>query len=135
MILKAVGLQTTAFFIVYNHNEEGKMIKEAIIKAIRGEDLAEEDMEKTMGLVFDGKVASSQIGALVTALRMKGETVDEITGSARALRKRAVKLDLGSHLLSLGRDDIHVEREPFWPPRALRPAAPAPSISPPRPCS
>ena len=111
MILKAVGLQTTAFFIVYNHYEEGKMIKKAIIKAIRGEDLAEEDMEKAMGLVFDGKVASSQIGAFVTALRMKGETVDEITGAARALRKRAVKLDLSNHLLSLGRDDIHVERE------------------------
>ncbi len=87
------------------------MIKEAIIKAIRGKDLTVEDMEKTMGLVFDGKVASSQIGSFVTALRMKGESVAEITGAAQALRKRAVKLNLNNSLLSLGRDDIHVERE------------------------
>jgi anthranilate phosphoribosyltransferase len=87
------------------------MIKEAIIKAIGKEDLSQAEMEKTMDLVFDGKVASSQIGAFVTALRMKGETVDEITGAARAIRKRAVKLDLDNGLLSLGRDDIHVERE------------------------
>lgn len=87
------------------------MIKETIIKAITGEDLDTGEMEKTMDLVLDGKVASSQIGALVTALRMKGETVNEITGAARALRKRAVKLDLDNGLLSLGRDDIHVERE------------------------
>ncbi len=87
------------------------MIKEAIIQAIRGEDLTETAMEKTMNMVFDGKVASSQIGAFVTALRMKGETIAEITGAARALRRRAVKLDLNNGLLSLGRDDIHVEKE------------------------
>jgi len=87
------------------------MIKRVIIKAIKGADLTEEEMEKSMGLVFDGEVASSQIGAFVTALRMKGETADEITGAARALRKRSLKLDLSSPLVSLGRDDIHVERE------------------------
>jgi len=87
------------------------MIKEAIITAINGKDLSADDMEKTMDLVLDGRVASSQIGSLVTALRMKGETVAEITGAARALRKRAVRLELDNGLLSLGRDDIHVERE------------------------
>jgi len=87
------------------------MINEAIITAINGKDLSADDMEKTMDLVLDGRVASSQIGSLVTALRMKGETVAEIAGAARALRKRAVRLDLDNGLLSLGRDDIHVERE------------------------
>ena len=87
------------------------MIKQVIIRAIRGEDFTAEEMEKTMDLVFDGKVASSQIGSFVTALRMKKETVDEITGAARALRKRSAKLNLSNRLLSLGRDDIHVERE------------------------
>jgi anthranilate phosphoribosyltransferase len=87
------------------------MIKEVIIKAINGEDLATDEMEKTMRLILDGKVASSQIGALMTALRMKGETADEITGAARALQQRAVKLNLDNGLLSLGRDDIHVEKE------------------------
>ena len=87
------------------------MIRTAIIKAINRTDLDSAEMEAAMDLVLDGKVSSSQIGALVTALRMKGETVEEITGAARALRKRAVKLNLENGLLSLGRDDIHVEKE------------------------
>jgi len=87
------------------------MIKESIIKAIRGEALSQEEMEKTMDLVFDGKVSCSQVGSFVTALRMKGETVQEITGAARALRKRASMLQSNNRLLSFGRDDIHVERE------------------------
>jgi len=87
------------------------MIKESIAKVIRGDNLSEADMEKTMEEVFDGKTLSSQIGSFVTALRMKGETVDEITGGARALRSRALKLKLGNHLLNLDRDDINVEGE------------------------
>jgi len=87
------------------------MIKESITKVIRGENLSEADMEKTMEEVFDGKASSSQIGSFVTALRIKGETVDEITGAARALRSRALKLQLDNHLLNLDRDDINVEGE------------------------
>ncbi len=87
------------------------MIREAITRVIRGEDLTEGEMEKTMKAVFDGKVSSSQIGSFVTALRMKGETVEEITGAAKALRSRAQTLTTGNHLLNLDRDDIHVEGE------------------------
>lgn len=88
------------------------MIKETIINAIKGKDLSETDAEKTMDLILDGRVASSQIAAFVTALRMKGETIGEITGAARALGKRGAKLKPGSNdLISFGRDDIHVERE------------------------
>ena len=87
------------------------MIKESITKVIRGDDLSEADMEKTMEEVFDGRASSSQIGVFATALRMKGETVDEITGAARALRSRALKLQLDNHLLNLDRDDINVEGE------------------------
>ena len=87
------------------------MIKESITKVIRGDNLSEVDMEKTMEEVFDGKASLSQIGSFVTALRMKGETVDEITGAARALRSRALKLQLDNHLLNLDRDDINVEGE------------------------
>lgn len=87
------------------------MIKDLITKVIRRESLSEADMEQAMEEVFDGKVSSSQIGSFVTALRMKGETVDEITGAARALRSRVLKLKLGNHLLNLDRDDINVEGE------------------------
>ncbi|MCP4689808.1 MAG: anthranilate phosphoribosyltransferase [Desulfobacterales bacterium] len=87
------------------------MIRETITRVIKGENLTEEEMIETMAAVLDGKVSSSQIGSFVTALRMKGETVDEITGAAKALSARAQKLNSGNHLLNLDRDDIHVEGE------------------------
>lgn len=90
------------------------MIKESITKVIRGNNLSEADMEKTMEEVFDGRASSSQIGSFVTALRMKGETVDEITGAAKALRSKAMKLKLDNHLLNLDRDDINVEGETIF---------------------
>lgn len=90
------------------------MIKESITKVVRGRNLSEADMEKTMEEVFDGRASSSQIGVFATALRMKGETVDEITGAARALRSRTKKLEPGDHILNLDRDDINVEGETIF---------------------
>ncbi len=87
------------------------MIKESIKKAVMGENITEVAMESIMGDVMDGKVASSQVGAFVTALRMKGETIEEITGAAKALRTRIKKLRTDSSLLNLDRDDINVEGE------------------------
>ncbi len=94
------------------------MIKESIQKVIRREDLSEQEMEQTMEEVIDGRAAASQVSSFVTALRMKGETVEEITGAAKALRSRVPKLNIrcpGSApsipLLNLDRDDINVEGE------------------------
>ncbi len=94
------------------------MIRESIQKVVMGESLSESEMEKTMEEVIVGRVEASQVGSFVTALRMKGETVDEITGAARALRSRVPKLNLRVSesapllpLLNLDRDDINVEGE------------------------
>jgi len=87
------------------------MIKQAIAKVVRGEDLSADEIEAAMGEVFDGQASSSQIGTFVTALRLKGESIDEITGAAKALRSRDQKLELGNHLLAVDRDDINVEGE------------------------
>ena len=87
------------------------MIKESITKVVRARNLTEAEMEKTMKEVFDGRASSSQIGTLATALRMKGETVDEITGAVRALRSRTMKLRSGNNFLNLDREDINVEGE------------------------
>jgi anthranilate phosphoribosyltransferase len=87
------------------------MIRESIAKVVKGENLTESQMQATMGEIFDGRASSAQIAALVTALRAKGETVDEITGAAKALNARALKLNPGNHLLNLERDDINVEGE------------------------
>ncbi len=87
------------------------MIRQALVRVIQGENLSESDMQQTMGEIFDGHVSPSQAGAFVAALRVKGETVDEITGAARALQSRAMHLDLPNPLLNIGRDDINVEGE------------------------
>ena len=87
------------------------MIKQAIAKVVRGTNLSEAEMVETMKEVFDGRASSSQIGVFATALRMKGETVDEIAGAARALRSKTKKLSLENHFLNLDREDINVEGE------------------------
>ena len=60
----------------------------AIGVAISGGALTEEQATEVMGRVMDGEATPAQIASLVTAMRMKGETVDEITGFARAMRAR-----------------------------------------------
>jgi len=87
------------------------MIREAIAKVVLGKGLGEAEMEAVMGRVIDGKVQTSQVGALLTALRMKGESVDEITGAARALNARLYRFQLNNHLINLDRDDINFEEE------------------------
>ena len=87
------------------------MIKEAIAKVVRGNNLTESEMEKTMDEIMSGKATPAQIGAFVTALRLKGETVDEITGAARAMRAKAIKICLKDHLVNIDRDEINVEEE------------------------
>ena len=87
------------------------MINAAIQKVTRGEDLSEKEMEKTMAGILDAGFYASQISAFLTALRMKGETVDEITGAARALRAKIHRFQLNNHVVNIDRDDINVEAE------------------------
>jgi len=87
------------------------MIKEAIAKAIRREDLTQAEMEQTMDEIMTGQATPAQIGAFLTALRMKGETVDEIAGAARVMRAKATRIDVSNHLLNIDRDEINVEDE------------------------
>ncbi len=66
------------------------MIKEAIAKTIRRENLSQAEAEEALRDIMSGNATPAQIGAYLVALRMKGETVDEITGSARAMRANVV---------------------------------------------
>ncbi len=68
------------------------MIKEGIAKAVRGEDLTEVEMMAVMDEIMRGLASPAQIGAFLTALRMKGESVKEITGAAKVMRKKAQKI-------------------------------------------
>ena len=87
------------------------MIKEAISKVVKGTDLIEQEMEGVMNEIFSGKATPAQIGSFVTALRIKGETVDEITGAARAVRSRTTKIYLNNHVVNIDRDEINIEDE------------------------
>jgi len=66
------------------------MIKDAIAELLERRDLTESEAEEAMGQILDGRATAAQIGAFLTALRMKGETVAEVAGCAKALRRRAV---------------------------------------------
>ena len=68
------------------------MIKEAIAKAVDRIDLTETEAESVMREVMEGVATPAQIAAVMTALRMKGETVAEITGAARVMREKAVRI-------------------------------------------
>jgi anthranilate phosphoribosyltransferase len=61
----------------------------AIARVAGGGSLSEAEAELVMGIVMDGEATPAQISALVVGMRMKGETVDEIVGFARAMRERA----------------------------------------------
>lgn len=68
------------------------MIKEMLNKLISGENLSKNEAREIMEMVMDGEATSAQIGSLLTALRMKGETVDEIAGCAQAMRNKALSI-------------------------------------------
>ena len=61
------------------------MIKEAIAQVVAGKDLDEQTAKAAMSEMFDGTATQAQIAAFITALRMKGETVTEITACANVM--------------------------------------------------
>ena len=63
-------------------------IAAAIRRVVDGQDLERAEMHEIFGEVMDGKATDVQKSALLIALRMKGETPDEITGAAMAMRER-----------------------------------------------
>ncbi|MBW2065796.1 MAG: anthranilate phosphoribosyltransferase [Deltaproteobacteria bacterium] len=87
------------------------MIKEAISKVVRGEDLTQSQMEEVMEEIMSGRATDAQIGAFITAMRMKGETVEEITGAAKVMRAKVNKIRVNNHSVNIDRDEINVDDE------------------------
>ncbi len=67
-------------------------MKEFIAKVIEGQHLTAAEAERAMDVIMGGGATDAQIAAFLTALRMKGETAEEITGCARAMRTRATRI-------------------------------------------
>jgi anthranilate phosphoribosyltransferase len=59
------------------------------------QDLSAEEAEKAMHVILDGQASAPQLASFLTALRMKGETVDELAGFARAMRAKAAPIETG----------------------------------------
>ncbi|MGB3621633.1 MAG: anthranilate phosphoribosyltransferase, partial [Ketobacter sp.] len=69
-------------------------IQTALKKVTEREDLSEEDMSQVMEQIMTGNATPAQIGGFLIGLRMKGETVDEITGAARVMRSLATPVKM-----------------------------------------
>lgn len=72
------------------------MLKFAIDKVMRHENLTESEMIDAMNIIMEGKATESQIGGFLTALRMKGERLQEITGGAKVMRDKALSINIDS---------------------------------------
>ena len=68
------------------------MIREAIKMLIDNLSLSEAEMAECMKEIMEGKATDAQIGAFLTGLRIKGETIEEITGAARIMREKAITI-------------------------------------------
>ncbi len=68
------------------------MLKPYISKAVNGTNLTDGEAREAMNIIMTGQATPAQIGAYLIALRMKGETIAEITGSVRAMRENAVTI-------------------------------------------
>lgn len=68
------------------------MIREAIMKVVNKENLTFEEAEQVMDEIMGGEASQIQMSAFLTALAMKGETIDEITACAAGMRRHCIKL-------------------------------------------
>lgn len=68
------------------------MFRELLEKVLAGIDLEESEAAAAMEEIMEGRVTNAQLGAMLTALRLKGETADEITGFARVMQRRATPI-------------------------------------------
>jgi anthranilate phosphoribosyltransferase len=77
------------------------MIREAIALLVAGSSLDEATAAAAMEEIMTGVATPSQLGAFLTALRLKGETVEEVTGLARVMRAQAIHVSLPSEVRAM----------------------------------
>jgi anthranilate phosphoribosyltransferase len=73
-------------------------LKWAIAEVVNGRDLSQEQAAAAMDIIMDGQATPAQIGSYLTALRMKGETVAEIAGSAQSMRRHVVAVPVSGDI-------------------------------------
>ncbi len=68
------------------------MIQDALARLLDGQDLSRDEARQVMDTIMSGEATPGQIGGFLVALRLKGETADEIAGSAEAMRAHAIEV-------------------------------------------
>ncbi len=71
------------------------MIRQALKKAVEGFDLTRGEARSAMETIMNGEATDAQIGGFLVAMRLKGETVEEIASFARVMREKATRIDVG----------------------------------------
>jgi len=77
------------------------MIQQALGELIQKKDLCSEMMMEVMGEIMQGEATEAQMGAFLAALRMKGESIEEIAASARVMREKAQKINVTGDVLDI----------------------------------
>ena len=75
------------------------MIREAIDTLVSGRSLDMQEAASVMGEIMEGEATPAQLGAFLTALRLKGETVQEIAGMATVMREKALRVEVPGPLV------------------------------------
>ncbi|TAH48507.1 MAG: bifunctional anthranilate synthase component II/anthranilate phosphoribosyltransferase [Chloroflexota bacterium] len=89
---RAASIPTTQTFNLQPSTGEKLMIREAIAKLMEGKNLSQLEAESVMQEIMDGAATPAQMSAFLVALRLKGETMEEIAGCARVMRDKAVRV-------------------------------------------
>jgi len=115
-ILTKDGMQIIENFLYYVakvkitplHTEKNQLppaqrnaLKPYIFKIIEGTDLSEEEAYDAMDCIMNGGATDAQIGSFTTALRMKGETISELTGFAKVMRQKAATIENGTDAIDI----------------------------------
>lgn len=83
------GIKNAGLEVISMPKEKRTALKKYITQAADGKDLTAEEAESAMNVIMSDGATDAQIAAFLTALRCKGETIDEITGFARVMRQKA----------------------------------------------
>jgi anthranilate phosphoribosyltransferase len=75
------------------------MIRDAVAKVVNMDNLSESEMMEVFSEIMEGRATPAQVAAFITGLRMKGETVAEVTGAARIMRQKALRIDARSSVI------------------------------------
>jgi anthranilate phosphoribosyltransferase len=87
------------------------MFKENLSKIVKRENLNEDQMSQMITDIFSGNITDAQIGAMMAALATKGETFEELAGAARAMRRKALRIQTSAAIVvdtcGTGGDSAH----------------------------